>query len=122
MNDAHFRPLNSPATAAVAVERIAPTERETPQGRMLRGIVHDPRLARWEASLATPDCSRPPTIWRSFAQTLLNGGVGPNGRRVLSPLAVRAMIDAASTPSGPAPGAGLGRADQLQLAARRALR
>ena len=41
-----------------------------------------------------PGCSPPPTTWRSMPRRCSNGGVGPNGRRVLSPLAVRAMIDA----------------------------
>ena len=106
MNDTHFRPLDSPLSATVAAQRIAPTERETPGGRMLRGVVHDPRaralggVAGHAGLFATAD------DLAIFAQTLLNGGVGPNGRRVLSPLAVRAMIDAATTPAGQRRGLG----------------
>ena len=106
MTDAHFRPVNSPAPTAVPVDRIAPTERETPAGPMLRGTVHDPRsralggIAGHAGLFATAD------DLAIFAQTLLNGGVGPNGRRVLSPLTVRAMIDAAATPSGQRRGLG----------------
>ena len=106
MKDTHFRPLNSPLSASAAAERVAPTERETPGGRMLRGVVHDPRaralagVAGHAGLFATAD------DLAIFAQTLLNGGVGPNGRRILSPLAVRAMIDAATTPAGERRGLG----------------
>ena len=61
---------------------------------------------RWEGSLATPDLFATADDLAIFAQTLLNGGVGPNGRRVLSPLTVRAMIDAATTPPGQRRGLG----------------
>jgi uncharacterized protein YbbC (DUF1343 family)/CubicO group peptidase (beta-lactamase class C family) len=100
IKDAHFRPVEPKdrAAAPVPVERIAPTEPETPGGRMLRGVVHDPRsralggVAGHAGLFATAD------DLAVYAQTLLNGGIGPNRRRVLSPLAVRTMIDAASTP------------------------
>jgi uncharacterized protein YbbC (DUF1343 family) len=106
MNDTYFRPLESSRLAPAAVERVAPTERETPGGRMLRGVVHDPRsralggVAGHAGLFATADDVA------IFAQTLLNGGVGPNGRRVLSPLAVRAMTDAGTTPPGQRRGLG----------------
>jgi len=104
MKDAHFRPPQ--ASQSIPVERIAPTERESPKGPMLRGIVHDPRaratggVAGHAGLFATADDVA------IFAQTILNGGVGPNGRRVLSPLAVRAMIDASNTPPGQRRGLG----------------
>ena len=106
MKDTHFRPLESPVSAMAPTERIASTEREKPGGRMLRGVVHDPRaralggVAGHAGLFATADDVA------TFAQTLLNGGVGPNGRRVLSPLAVRAMIDPATTPPGQRRGLG----------------
>ena len=106
MNDSHFRPLESSIPAPAAGERVAPTEWEKPGARMLRGVVHDPRaralggVAGHAGLFATAD------DLAIFAQTLLNGGVGPNGRRVLSPLAVRAMIDAATTPPGQRRGLG----------------
>ena len=106
MTDAHFRPVNSSVPPAIPADRIAPTERETPQGPMLRGTVHDPRsrllggIAGHAGLFATAD------DLAIFAQTLLNGGVGPNGRRVLSPLTVRAMIAAAATPAGQRRGLG----------------
>ena len=106
MKDAHFRPIDSSVSAAIPAERIAPIEREAPQGRMLRGIVHDPRaralggVAGHAGLFATAD------DLAIFAQTLLNAGVAPNGRRVLSPLAVRLMMDAAATPPGQRRGLG----------------
>jgi uncharacterized protein YbbC (DUF1343 family)/CubicO group peptidase (beta-lactamase class C family) len=100
MKDAHFRPLDQAeaSNAKVPVERTAPTEPESRGGRMLRGVVHDPRsralggVAGHAGLFATAD------DLAIYAQTLLNGGIGPNGRRILSPLAVRAMIDADGTP------------------------
>ena len=100
MKDAHFRPRDQAdaTNARVPVGRVAPTEPESKGGRMLRGVVHDPRsralggVAGHAGLFATADDIA------IFAQTLLNGGLGPNGRRVLSPLAVRTMIDPADTP------------------------
>jgi uncharacterized protein YbbC (DUF1343 family)/CubicO group peptidase (beta-lactamase class C family) len=100
MKDAHFRPVESRSGtgARLPVDRVAPTEPESRGGRMLRGVVHDPRsralggVAGHAGLFATAD------DLAVYAQTLLNGGIGPNGHRVLSPLAVRTMIDAGSTP------------------------
>ena len=100
MKDTHFRPLDQAEATndGAAVVRVAPTEPESRGGRMLRGVVHDPRsralggVAGHAGLFATAD------DLAIFAQTLLNGGLGPNGRRVLSPLAVKTMIDAADTP------------------------
>jgi uncharacterized protein YbbC (DUF1343 family)/CubicO group peptidase (beta-lactamase class C family) len=106
MMDAHFRPLNSSASFPVPIDRIAPTEHESPNGPMLRGAVHDPRsravggIAGHAGLFATAD------DLAIFGQTLLNGGIGPNGRRILSPLAVRALIDPGSTPPGQRRGLG----------------
>jgi uncharacterized protein YbbC (DUF1343 family)/CubicO group peptidase (beta-lactamase class C family) len=108
MADTHFRRIgpDAPPPAAVLAERIAPTERDKPGGRMLRGIVHDPRsralggVAGHAGLFATAD------DLAIYAQMLLNGGVGANGRRVLSPLAVRLMVDAATTPPGQRRGLG----------------
>src|SRR5262249_4170127 len=94
MRDAHFRPP-SPDNPSYrpAVDRIAPTERESPGKAMLRGVVHDPRsralggVAGHAGLFATAD------DLAVYAQTLLNGGLAPNGRRFMSPLSVRAMFD-----------------------------
>jgi uncharacterized protein YbbC (DUF1343 family)/CubicO group peptidase (beta-lactamase class C family) len=106
MNDAHFRPVEPSRRPATPIERIAPSQRETPRGQMLRGIVHDPRaralggVAGHAGLFATAD------DLAIFAQTLLNSGVGPNRRRILSPLAVRTMIDTGTTPKGQRRGLG----------------
>jgi len=110
MKDAHFRPVEplhpGAGPAGIAVERVAPTERDKPAGRMLRGVVHDPRaralggVAGHAGLFATAD------DLAIFARMILRGGLGPDGQRVLSPLAVRAMIDAAATPPGERRGLG----------------
>jgi uncharacterized protein YbbC (DUF1343 family)/CubicO group peptidase (beta-lactamase class C family) len=104
MKDTHFRPIDSPIRNPESgiqnpeIGRVAPTEPESRGGRMLRGVVHDPRsralggVAGHAGLFATAD------DLAIFAQTLLNGGLGPNGRRILSPLAVRMMIDPSDTP------------------------
>jgi len=110
MKDAHFRPVEplhaGAAPPGVRVERVAPTERGAPAGPMLRGVVHDPRaralggVAGHAGLFATAD------DLAIFARMTLSGGLGPDGRRLLSPLAVRAMIDAAATPPGQRRGLG----------------
>ncbi len=108
MTDTHFRPINAKGhtTAKIPADRIAPTERDKPGGEMLRGIVHDPRsralggVAGHAGLFATAD------DLAVYAQALLNGGIGRGGRRVLSPLAVRLMTDAAATPPGQRRGLG----------------
>ena len=69
---------------------------------------------RWAASPATRDCSPPPTTWRSIAQTLLNGGIGPE-RPARALAAGRPHHDRPRRdPARPASGAGLGRPDQSE--------
>jgi uncharacterized protein YbbC (DUF1343 family)/CubicO group peptidase (beta-lactamase class C family) len=108
MKDAHFRPIE-PADAPqskIEVGRIAPTEPEPVTGRMLRGVVHDPRaralggVAGHAGLFATAD------DLAVFAQTILNGGLAPSGRRVLAPLSVRTMVDPGETPPGERRGLG----------------
>ena len=107
MADAHFRPLLERAGEdRLAVERIAPTERGTPGGPMLRGVVHDPRaralggVAGHAGLFATAD------DLAIFAAALLNGGAADGGRRLLSPLAVRALWDPGTSPAGQRRGLG----------------
>ncbi len=73
---------------------------------MLRGVVHDPRARALGGVAGHAGLFSTADDVAIFAQTILNGGVGPNGRRVLSPLAVRAMIDASTTPPGQRRGLG----------------
>ncbi|HEY2158558.1 MAG TPA: serine hydrolase domain-containing protein, partial [Isosphaeraceae bacterium] len=76
--------------------RIAPTERDG--GKMLRGDVHDPRsraiggVAGHAGLFSTADDVA------VYAQMLLDGGQSRDGRSVLGPLTIRAMIDPADTP------------------------
>jgi uncharacterized protein YbbC (DUF1343 family)/CubicO group peptidase (beta-lactamase class C family) len=107
MTDASFRPLKTSQDKSLpAIDRIAPTEREPARGPILRGVVHDPRsralggVAGHAGLFATAD------DLAVFAQTLLAGGRAPTGTRLLSPLSVRAMFDAGSTPPGQRRGLG----------------
>jgi uncharacterized protein YbbC (DUF1343 family)/CubicO group peptidase (beta-lactamase class C family) len=103
MPDAHFRPTTAERNDAGAEGRIAPTERASPGGPMLRGVVHDPRaralggVAGHAGLFATAD------DLAAFASGLL--GESGDGR-ILSPLAVRAMIHSGSTPPGQRRGLG----------------
>jgi uncharacterized protein YbbC (DUF1343 family)/CubicO group peptidase (beta-lactamase class C family) len=100
MNDSTFLPLDH----GIALERIAPTEREGDD--WVRGVVHDPRsravggVAGHAGLFSTAD------DLAVYAQTLLNDGVGPKGTRILAPPTVRAMIDAGDTPEGERRGLG----------------
>lgn len=100
MADATFRPLDR----GIPADRIAPTE--AVDGEMARGEVHDPRsralggVAGHAGLFATAD------DLAIYAQTLLDGGVGPDGGRILAPPTVRAMIDPADTPEGERRGLG----------------
>jgi uncharacterized protein YbbC (DUF1343 family)/CubicO group peptidase (beta-lactamase class C family) len=85
---------------ASLVPRIAPTERGTPNGPPLRGVVHDP-TARFMGGIAghagmfstADDLSR-------FARMMLNGGE-LDGVRIFSPLTVRKFTEPQSPPDQP---------------------
>ncbi len=100
MKDAHFRPTDPPHiwSSKVPLDRIAPTEPESSGGPMLRGVVHDPRSRALGGVAGHAGLFASADDLAIFAQTLLNGGLGPNGRRILAPLTVRTMIDPADTP------------------------
>jgi uncharacterized protein YbbC (DUF1343 family)/CubicO group peptidase (beta-lactamase class C family) len=107
MKDTQFRPLaSSPTPAVVPAERIAPTERDAPNGQMLRGVVHDPRARALGGVAGHAGLFGTADDLALFVQTLLNGGRGPGGQRILSPLAVRALVDAATTPENERRGLG----------------
>ncbi len=96
MGDTGFRPIAGAADEQVPTSRIAPTERD--EGRMLRGVVHDPRSRALGGVAGHAGLFGSADDLAVFAQMLLDGGKGIDGKRVLSPLTVRAMIDPGSTP------------------------
>jgi uncharacterized protein YbbC (DUF1343 family) len=78
------------------VGRVAPTERDG--GKMLRGEVHDPRSRALGGVAGHAGLFSTADDVAVYAQMLLARGQGRDGRRVLGPLTVRAMIDPADTP------------------------
>ncbi len=96
--------------------RIAPTERA--DGKMLRGVVHDPRSRALGGVAGHAGLFGTADDLAVFAQMLLDGGQGRDGRRVLSPLTVRAMIDPADTPPDERARPRLGHRDVLQRPSR----
>ena len=104
MVDTGFRPIGGQPDEPTPVSRIAPTEREG--GRMLRGVVHDPRSRALGGVAGHAGLFGTADDLAAFAQMLLEGGKGLDGKRVLSPLTVRAMVDPGSTPEGQRRGLG----------------
>jgi uncharacterized protein YbbC (DUF1343 family)/CubicO group peptidase (beta-lactamase class C family) len=103
-----FEPLGMTDTSylppAQKKSRIAPTEPY--KSVMMRGNVHDPRANELGGVAGHAGLFSTVDDVAIYAQTLLNGGVGPNGQRILAPLTVRKMIDAADTPPGQRRGLG----------------
>ncbi len=98
MTDTGFRPDPS------KLSRIAPTESDGKT--MLRGVVHDPRARALGGVAGHAGLFSTADDVAVFAQMLLDGGKGRDGRRVLAPLTVRKMIDAGETPEGQRRGLG----------------
>jgi uncharacterized protein YbbC (DUF1343 family)/CubicO group peptidase (beta-lactamase class C family) len=96
MVDSRFRPDET--------DRVAPTEPD--QGAMLRGQVHDPRSRALGGVAGHAGLFSTADDLAVYAQMLLNGGKGPNDRRILGPLTVRAMTDPGTTPHGQKRGLG----------------
>ena len=84
--------------------RVAPTEKE--DGKMLRGVVHDPRARALGGVAGHAGLFGTADDLAVFAQMLLDGGKGPDGRRVLSKETVARMIDPGETPRGQRRGLG----------------
>ncbi len=101
MNDTRFLPLEAENPP---IDRIAPTEKDGDD--WLRGVVHDPRSRALGGVAGHAGLFSTADDLAIFAQTLLNGGDGPNGRRILKAETVRAMIDPADTPEGQRRGLG----------------
>jgi len=86
--------------------RVAPTEPAEPGAPPLRGVVHDPRSRALGGVAGHAGLFGTADDLAVYAATLLAGGHGIDGRRLLSPLGVRAMADAGDTPAGQRRGLG----------------
>jgi uncharacterized protein YbbC (DUF1343 family)/CubicO group peptidase (beta-lactamase class C family) len=84
--------------------RTAPTE--PADGEMLRGVVHDPRSRALGGVAGHAGLFGTADDLATFAQTLLDGGLAPNGHRILSPLTVRLMTTPGDEPEGQRRGLG----------------
>lgn len=93
-----FNPLGMAETGFSPIDpkRVAPTERT--EGAMLRGLVHDPRARALGGVAGHAGLFSTADDIAIYAQTLLDGGKSPRGRRLLSPVAVNAMTDPGATP------------------------
>jgi CubicO group peptidase (beta-lactamase class C family) len=101
MTDTGFRPDGLGPTP---VGRIAPTE--THGETALRGLVHDPRARALGGVAGHAGLFGTADDLAVYAQMLLDGGRGPDGRRILAPATVGRMIDPADTPAGQRRGLG----------------
>jgi uncharacterized protein YbbC (DUF1343 family)/CubicO group peptidase (beta-lactamase class C family) len=86
------------------IARTAPTEK--PDGRMLRGEVHDPRSRALGGVAGHAGLFGTADDLAIYAQMLLSGGTGTNGTRVLAPLSVRLMTSSGASPPGQKRGLG----------------
>jgi uncharacterized protein YbbC (DUF1343 family)/CubicO group peptidase (beta-lactamase class C family) len=108
--DVIFRPLGMSDTffarewPAERLGRIAPTE--SVEGKMLRGVVHDPRARALGGVAGHAGLFGTADDLALFAQTLLNGGTAPNGHRLIHASTVRQMVEAGDTPVGERRGLG----------------
>jgi len=98
MDDTGFKPPSEKSA------RVAPTERDG--GAMLRGVVHDPRARALGGVAGHAGLFSTADDVAVYARMLLDGGRGRDGRRILGPMTVRAMIDAGETPEGQRRGLG----------------
>ena len=101
-----FQPLGMADTGFLPADagRAAPTEPD--DGTMLRGTVHDPRARALGGVAGHAGLFGTADDLAVYAQTLLDGGLAPNGHRLLGPRTVRAMTDPGTTPAGQKRGLG----------------
>ena len=97
-----FDPLGMTDTAYLAVSppadpgRVAPTDREA--GRMLRGVVHDPRARALGGVAGHAGLFGTADDLALFARMILDEGRATDGRAILRPVTVRAMTASGDTP------------------------
>jgi len=103
MADTRFAPPGQALPDSLK-KRTAPTENVG--GQMARGQVHDPRSRAFNGVAGHAGLFSSAGDVSTYVQTLLRGGKGPNGNRILSPATVRLMIDAADSPVGQRRGLG----------------
>ncbi len=103
MTDTGYAPKDTKLPAD-KLARTAPTEKVA--GEMARGRVHDPRSRALGGTAGHAGLFSSAADVVTYARMLLKGGLGPNGKRVLAPLTIRLMIDAADSPAGQRRGLG----------------
>ncbi|SIO60249.1 Uncharacterized conserved protein YbbC, DUF1343 family [Singulisphaera sp. GP187] len=99
MADSRYAPLadgNKP-NPAIDLARCAPTEKE--EGSWIRGVVHDPRARALGGVAGHAGLFSTADDMAIYAQMLLDGGKGQDGKAVLAPETVQAMIDPGNTPA-----------------------
>ncbi|HEV3162703.1 MAG TPA: exo-beta-N-acetylmuramidase NamZ domain-containing protein, partial [Isosphaeraceae bacterium] len=96
MNDSLFSRRPDKHDESWPTARAAPTEKA--DGQFLRGVVHDPRSRALGGVAGHAGLFSTADDVAVFAQMILDGGAGLNGQRILAPLTVRLMTDAADTP------------------------
>ena len=104
MLDTGYRPIGAMPDDPTPLARVAPTERDG--STMLRGVVHDPRARALGGVAGHAGLFGSADDLAVFAQMLIDGGKGFEGKRVLSPLTVRLMLDPGNTPEGQKRGLG----------------
>jgi uncharacterized protein YbbC (DUF1343 family)/CubicO group peptidase (beta-lactamase class C family) len=94
MKDTSFQP------AASLIPLIAPTERVSPNGAPLRGVVHDPTARNMGGIAGHAGVFSTADDLARFAQMMLNGGE-LDGVRIFSPLTVAKFTEPQSPPDQP---------------------
>ena len=82
------------------LSKIAPTGVDG-RGRSLRGVVNDPTASSMDGVTGDAGSFSTADDLAKYAQALLNGGVGENGHRILSPQSVVKMTTPQSPPNIP---------------------
>src|SRR3954454_3358311 len=99
MDDTGFRPIGEERSWSIALERIAPTEKDDEGGAMLRGVVHDPRSRALGGVAGHAGLFGTADDLAVFAQMLLDGGTFGK-RRVLDAETVKRFTTAQPVPKG----------------------